>query len=156
MLAVIFSDLEAFSREFHENLTMGGIFVPTHETVELRSHVEVGIDLRFCNQSIVLEGEVVHCVPAALASAGAVPGVAIQFDQPVVELRKAFEDLVGTIPKPTSGAAKSPSATEQERRESQRKPARVGARVCNAKGVKLDHESEPGAHSPAFLPPPRR
>ncbi len=134
MLAVTFGDLESFSREFHDNLTKGGIFVPSQEAFELRSIVEVGIDLQFCQQSIVLSGEVVHCVPPELASAGATPGVAIQFDRPITELRALFKGLVGEIPKPGAAMpAESPPAAA-ERRDSPRETARVAVRVAVAGG----------------------
>lgn len=86
MLAVVFETLEAFSKEYHENLTKGGLFVPTREPIEVRSRVEVEIDLEFCRQAIVLAGEVVHCVPPELEAAGAVPGVAVQFEIPAAEV----------------------------------------------------------------------
>ncbi len=136
MLAVTFNDLESFCREFHANLTKGGIFVPSEETFELRSTVEVGIDLRFCNEALVLTGEVVHCVPPELASAGAVPGVAVQFERPVSELRALFKGLVGEIPEP--GAAPQPAGPDgSERREAERETARVAARVATLDGIEL-------------------
>lgn len=138
MLAVAFVDHEAFCREFHENLAKGGIFVPCEQAVELRSRVEVGIDLQFCRKHIVLEGEVVHCIPAELASAGAVPGVAVQFDWPVKKLCVAFSDLVGEIPAPSAGTPDEEDKVVDERRASPRAAARVLAQVRNVDGERID------------------
>lgn len=137
MLAVTFDDLESFGREFHSNLTKGGIFVPSEETHELRSVVDVGIELRFCNEALVLSGEVVHCVPPELASAGAVPGVAIQFERPVSELRALFKGLVGEIPKPGAAPESSKPPTGAERRDAERETAKVATRVATLDGIEL-------------------
>lgn len=138
MLAIAFEDLEAFSKEYHENLTKGGLFVPTSLRIELRTRIEVGIELRFCRQSIVLEGDVVHCVPPELASAGAVPGVAVQFDLPPGQLRGIFEKLVGSIPAPAGHQTEEESAKSLDRRAAPRETVRVGARVCNTQGERLE------------------
>ncbi len=138
MLAVVFAQMESFAREFHENLMKGGIFVKTDETLELRSRVEVGLDLRFCRKSIVLGGEVVHCVPIELASAGAVPGVAVQFDDSIADLRKTFEELVGPIPEPAESSPDAPVEPGADRRKAERYPARVVAKVRDTQGEELE------------------
>ncbi|MDP6978620.1 MAG: DUF4388 domain-containing protein [Myxococcota bacterium] len=137
MLAVTFDDLESFSREFHTNLTKGGIFVPTEEGFGLRSSVEVGVDLRFCGESVVLSGEVVHCVVPELASAGAVPGVAIQFDRSVSELRALFKGMVGDIPEPDAEAPPPAARDGRARRIADRHSARVAVRVATLDGMEL-------------------
>lgn len=140
MLAVVFTELDAFRREFHENLLKGGIFVPTEQPVELRSRVEVGIDLQFCQKHIVLEGEVVHCLSPEMASAGAVPGVAVQVDKPIKELRDVFARLVGDIAEPAESAQPEPSQPkpQKERRGAARATARVLAQVRNLEGHQLE------------------
>lgn len=138
MLAVAFADLESFCREFHENLAKGGIFVPTEQSAELRSRVEVGIDLKFCHKHIVLEGEVVHCIPPELANAGAVPGVAIQFDWPVKKLCETFIDIVGEIPNPAVAKPIPEAPVADERRASPRATARVLAQVRDLDGERID------------------
>lgn len=137
MLAVVFEDLEAFSKEYHENLTKGGLFVPTLEPIEIRSRVEIGIDLQFCNQAIVLAAEVVHCVPPELEAAGAVPGVAVQFEIPAAEVRDVFEQLVGQIPALEQPVPAAKADDGSNRRGAAREVVRVGARVCNSQGEKL-------------------
>lgn len=138
MLAVRFADLEAFGREFHADLSKGGIFVATEEPHELRCRVEVGIELEFCKKFVVLEGEVVHCVPVDMASAGAVPGVAVQFDRSVNELRLDFEQLIGAIPEAVKKKSQPQEQPAVERRGANHETARIVARVRDAKGALLE------------------
>ena len=139
MLAVVFEDFEGFKKEYYENLTKGGLFVPTQNPLELRTRIAVGIDLAFCREAIVLEGEVVHCVPPELATAGAVPGVAVQFDQTAAELTEIFENLIGPLSDSAEEQESEPdsSATGRNRRGAAREVVRVGARVCNSRGEQL-------------------
>ena len=54
-LHLMFEDRDAFRVEFERNIAMGGAFIPTSDPLELRSFVEVAIELPFCEQSLVLE-----------------------------------------------------------------------------------------------------
>jgi Tfp pilus assembly protein PilZ len=138
MFVVAFADLDAFSREFHENLSKGGIFVPTDRSVDLRSRVEVGIDLQFCDRHMKLQGEVVHCVRADRASAGGVPGLAVQFDSPVREICDAVTALVGRIPEPALEKPVAEPPSGADRRKSKRATARVAALVHDLDGVRIE------------------
>jgi Tfp pilus assembly protein PilZ len=133
LLGVVFSTLEAFEREYHGNLSKGGLFVATEEALDLRSAVEVGIELAFANHSFLLEGEVVHCVPRELAAAGAVPGVAVQLSRSVNELHDLFSEFI-------QEEAPAPEPVEPKganRRGAPRETARVHARVCMRDGQEL-------------------
>ena len=139
MLAVIFDTQESLKKQFDENISKGGIFVVTDEPHELRTRVEIGIELRFCGEQITLEGEVVHCVPRELASAGATPGIALQLTSPMDKIRRLFEPhLVGApeTPDPEDEAPKRPSPAD--RRDSERHTARVHARVELASGGEFE------------------
>ena len=138
MLVVAFADLDAFSREFHENLSKGGIFVPTDRSMDLWSRVEVGIDLQFCKRHMMLQGEVVHCIRAELAGAAAVPGLAVQFDNTVKEIRDAVTALIGEIPEPASDNPVAEPSSGVDRRKSKRATARVSALVRDLDGVRID------------------
>ncbi len=78
-LRVEFRSEDSFRREYAENIARGGIFIPTRLQLDLRESVEIELVLAFQDQSVVLPGEVVHCVPPEMAETGAQPGVAIQF-----------------------------------------------------------------------------
>jgi len=118
ILAVRFESAEDFRREFDADIANGGIFVATLESVDLRERVSVGIELVWCGEAVMLEGEVVHRVPPELAPAGVTPGVAVQFDLAGSDLRARLEPFL------------EPTAPEQPPRPADRRDAARGtARV---------------------------
>jgi Tfp pilus assembly protein PilZ len=134
VLGVVFSTPESFEKEYHANLSKGGLFVATDESHELRTTVEIGIELAFAGRSFTFEGEVVHCVPKELAAAGAVPGVAVQLKNAIGELNDLFGEFVsGNRPSPKPTLPKG-----AERRRTERGTARVHARVCTQDGRQLE------------------
>ena len=75
-LRISFGSPQDFQREYTANLMSGGAFIPTEEDFELRENVGVHLFLDFCDQSLLLCGEVVHRVDPMMASAGATAGSA--------------------------------------------------------------------------------
>jgi Tfp pilus assembly protein PilZ len=152
MLMVSYPSFDEFKREFEENIANGGIFVETNERAEMRSTVQVGIELAYCKESVVLDGEVVHCVSQELASAGAVPGVAIQFVLGIARLREILEPFLdeerftGPAIASASDASDASLAASQpadviphdDRRDSRRQRARVHARIRTTSGDELE------------------
>jgi Tfp pilus assembly protein PilZ len=114
---------DAFRREYAQNIAKGGIFIPTKYQLELRDAVEIELVLAFLDQSVVLPGEVVHCIPPEMAATGAAPGVAIQFSIAAEEVRSKLEPFAG------SGAVADERAQGTGRREAPRSRARVFAQV---------------------------
>jgi len=143
VLGVVFSTPESFEQEYKSNLSKGGLFVATDEALDVRTTVEVGIELAFAGRSFMLEGEVVHCIPKELAAAGAEPGVAVQLKTPVAELNELFQAFVGEQ-KPASKPANPKGA---ERRQAERGTARVHARVCTKAGQQLEGLTRDLSHS---------
>ena len=101
----------------------GGAFIPTDEAFDLREKVGVHLSLEFCDQSLLLCGEVVHHVDEKMASTGATPGVAVQLYGTALELRLQMDPLVNA-----SGSFQCAPA-ELGNRESQRVSASVLARI---------------------------
>jgi hypothetical protein len=93
VLRLPFASQEAFRQEFERNIAKGGAFVEGVEFGELREMVTVELELGFCGERIRIPAEVVAGVPAELAGAGVKPGVAVQFDLPVRELRSRLGPL---------------------------------------------------------------
>lgn len=124
-LQVCFETAEDFLREYAANLRNGGIFVTTDESIELRERVELELSLRFCGESLGLVGEVVHRVPPEMVPAGASPGVAVQFQESIRELRERLEPLREAA----GAAAVEPEEPALGRRRASREPARVAARI---------------------------
>ena len=86
-LSIAFADRESFEREYQQNLSNGGIFIPTQEHFDPREVVEVAIELPFCERSEALQAEVVTQIDPDIGVAGARPGVALQFVLPAEKLR---------------------------------------------------------------------
>lgn len=121
-LEVEYADADAFRRDYESDLVNGGVFVDTEQPVELRSSVVVRLQLRWCDQSVDLPGEVVHVVTPEMEAVGGKAGVAIQFLASASELRDRLSEL-GLAPE---------SAEPEVGRETRRAPrrlARVYARI---------------------------
>ncbi|MCP3985418.1 MAG: PilZ domain-containing protein, partial [bacterium] len=82
-LRLVFEELERFREEYERNMSAGGAFVHTEHAIELREQVEVELSLAFCGQTLVLEAEVVHQMPGA---------VAVQFLEHASDLRARLRE----------------------------------------------------------------
>ena len=123
VLRIAFSDAETFQREYLQNLVNGGVFVATIQAFELREAVRVEIVLIFCKKKLRLNGEIVHRVPREMAQVGATPGVAVQFEGSVQDVRTRLDPLVIACGTPAHPPADS------GRRRQPRVAARVAARI---------------------------
>ncbi len=133
-LRVSFQDAAGFEREYRANLVNGGVFAATGEVFELREAVVVELVLAYAGgRSLELEGEVVHQVPAALAGAGATPGVAVQLLGASAELRQRLAPLA------EAGGARPPTPPADDRRQTERVAARVAARIEGDEGSLTGH-----------------
>ena len=122
-LRIAFESQEAFQREFDSNLSNGGAFVRTDQTLDLRATIDVELCLTYARKSLTLEAEVVHLVPREMAGMGATPGVAVQFQLPVQKLRERLGSLA--TPSKRSVDARKDAGV----RKAQRKPVRVAAQI---------------------------
>ncbi len=122
-LRVVFKNAEAFQKEYASNLLNGGIFVATEDELELRDRVSVVLVAQFSRQKVKFEGEVVHRVTPEMAQMGAEAGVAVQFDDPVTQVRAKLQPLR------MAGGATEPAPADDPRRRAPRAPARVPARI---------------------------
>ena len=94
-LAVNFLTREEFEAAFARELFGGAVFVPTVNRLPAGQRVRVVFALLFCENRFELEGEVVASLPAPIATAGAAPGVSVQFREPPKELREHIERMSG-------------------------------------------------------------
>lgn len=162
-LRITFERADEFRRELDRNIAKGGAFVPGALDLELREVVDVEVVLRFCDQSLSFEAEVVSALPS---------GAAVQFLRPAPELREELARLLARAgiavsparrdePAAASGAKTawdvddiealaSPDPLDEvaDRRGSPRSPARLPARLdgsnARVEGVTRDL-SETGA-----------
>lgn len=122
-LRISFSSPQRFEGEYSSNLMSGGVFIATDEIFELREKVGVHLSLEFCDQSLLLCGEVVHRADANMVKAGATAGVAVQLSGTAVELRRQLEPLVNA-----SGSFQCPPP-ETGQRDSRRVNTNVMSQV---------------------------
>ncbi|MGH0028697.1 MAG: PilZ domain-containing protein [Myxococcota bacterium] len=122
-LRVAFESPEAFQREFDSNLANGGVFVRTEEPYDLREQVQVELYFDYSGESVHLDAEVVHIAPPEMSDVGGKPGVAVQFQMHVQDLRERLGALA------TSAVAASAGGDDAGQRGAQRKPVRVAARI---------------------------
>ncbi len=94
-LRVEYDSLIDFQREYQRNIANGGVFVETREQFEFREVVEVELALLFCGRIVPIQSEVVGRTDASGERA---VGVALQFLDPIDELRALFSELVGIAP----------------------------------------------------------
>lgn len=88
---ISFPTLHAFRRELEDNIVCGGVFVQTNEDFGLREPIQVEIDLPFCDQSVVLEAEVVSRIHRSVGRGG----IAVQFSDGAAEIRQLLSGMVG-------------------------------------------------------------
>jgi Tfp pilus assembly protein PilZ len=146
-LRVVFPTAAAFRSEFDSNLANGGVFVATGDELELRTPVRVELVLAYAKQSLSLDGEVVHRIPVELAASGAKPGVAVQLQLGVAELRGRLAPLLGGAP-----------AAPEDRRDTKRFPARVSVQIETLEGRLTGHTrnlSASGALVSVAVPGPK-
>jgi len=127
-IQIRFDSPEALREEFEKNIANRGIFVATEDELEVRQSVEVEIVLTYVDPgqvALCLIGEVVHRIPLEMATSGATPGVAIQFEDSARELQNAFSSLLGQAPAPAADEDTSGKKRRGSKREAVRVPIRV-------------------------------
>jgi Tfp pilus assembly protein PilZ len=94
-VAVEFDSEKAFRECYERDLAYGAIFVPSDAAPRPGTRVGLELRLAFCELCVHLEGEVVVVVPAAMARAGATPGVSLQLRECGEALRRRLERETG-------------------------------------------------------------
>jgi Tfp pilus assembly protein PilZ len=147
VLRLAFPDAEAFQREYVQNLVNGGVFVGTIQAFELREPVRVEIVLAFSKKKLRLNGEIVHIVPREMSQVGATPGVAVQFEGSVQEIRARLDPLVIACGTPLH------QPTDSGRRRQPRVAARVAARI-EGEGERIEGHTRNLSRSGALVSVP--
>ncbi len=83
-LRLAFETAADLAAEFERNISKGGAQIRTGEGAELREILEVELELRWQDSSIVFEAEVVHSAPGSIA---------VAFLRPVSEIRDELAPL---------------------------------------------------------------
>ena len=131
-LRLAFQSAADFEREFHSNLSKGGVFVPSDESFELREFLSVELALDYRHSVVTLKGEVVHLVPPDMAELGGTPGVAVQFQGPAQAVRDRLASILEAGSEPEAYGP-------PEQRYAKRMPVRVVAKIEGGKGAVEGH-----------------
>lgn len=94
-LLVWYATARSLQDAWLRDLARGALFVPTSNEHVPGDRVRLVIELPFCEGSVDIEGEVVTSLPTSVEDAGATPGVAVQTNPPIAELRERLEKLAG-------------------------------------------------------------
>jgi len=97
-LRVSYSTREELRQHFDSQIALGGLFIPTVTNLSFRDDVRVVFDLRFCDDRVELDAEVVSVIEPELAAKGSEPGVAIQFRDPPEKIHETLAQYIG-VPK---------------------------------------------------------
>ena len=129
LLEARYDSAEVFAREYRQNISQGGIFIPTEASFELRDLVVVELVLAFHAERVKLDGEVVNIRPPGIA--GVEAGVAVQLLESATQLRDRLGPLAEALVELDLEPAPDPM---EEKRAVPRKPTRVSARVGGGDG----------------------
>ncbi len=122
-----FATLAGFQEEFRRNIANGGVFLQTDIDLQLRERVEIELDLLFCDERILLEGEVATRIALEALPRGGVPGVAVRLLEPAPSLRRRLGRIVRL---PQQPCLQPVPDRPVDKREDTRQRARIRVRVA--------------------------
>jgi uncharacterized protein (TIGR02266 family) len=89
-ILIKYGNAEQFFTDYIQNISRGGIFVPTYDPLPKGTRLHISFSLPYWDGFIETEGVVVHCVRSNPAKGGAPAGMGIQFQT----LREEFLELI--------------------------------------------------------------
>ena len=78
-ILIKYRSADAFFTDYIQNISRGGIFVPTHDPLPQDTHLEVTFALPDCDCLITTRGTVIHSVRQESNSHAGTSGMGIQF-----------------------------------------------------------------------------
>lgn len=134
-LRIDFDSEAAFRAEYISNISNGGVFIETNAGFGVRDAVRIDLALRWCDQSISLDGEVVRVDSPEQVHAGSPVGVAVQFSLHPSDLRERLEPVLARM------ASEDGSACGPGHRIAQRAPVRVPVLIRARGGREIEGRS---------------
>jgi uncharacterized protein (TIGR02266 family) len=89
-ILIKYGNAEQFFTDYIQNISRGGIFVPTYNPLPKGTRLHISFSLPYWDGLIETEGVVVHCVRSNPTRGGTPAGMGIQFQT----LRKEFMELI--------------------------------------------------------------
>ncbi len=144
LLCIDFATEAAFRSEYVSNIANGGVLIATDAAFEVLEPVRVELALKWCDELISLDGDVVHITTPEMSSPTAEAGVAIQFSLSLSDLRERFEPILARLEAEQRGSGRAD-------RVASRAPVRVPIFVRAPDGREIEGRSRDLSTTGALL-----
>ena len=98
-ILIKYGNAEQFFTDYIQNISRGGIFVPTYSPLPQGTHLQISFSLPFWDRLIETEGRVVHSIHADPGQGTEPSGMGIQFQALSEENLKLIDTYVNSLPK---------------------------------------------------------
>jgi uncharacterized protein (TIGR02266 family) len=92
-----YSNADQFFTDYIQNISRGGIFVPTHNPFPEGTRLSITFSLPYCDPSITTEGVVIRNIHAAPGDDISPSGMGIQFDALDEEAQKLIDAYINSM-----------------------------------------------------------
>ena len=96
-ILIKYRNADEFFTDYIQNISRGGIFVPTHDPLPEDTHLEIAFALPNCDRLIVTQGTVVRSIRQASDRHVGTSGMGIQFDALSEEDQQLIDAYVNNI-----------------------------------------------------------
>jgi uncharacterized protein (TIGR02266 family) len=96
-LLIKYGNAEQFFTDYIQNISRGGIFIPTYNPLPPGTRLEISFSLPGWDRLIETEGVVVHSVHGDPRQGGQPAGMGVQFDKLSEESLELIDSYVGTL-----------------------------------------------------------
>jgi type IV pilus assembly protein PilZ len=142
---VEYKNFEQFYKEYTKNISKGGLFIKTENTLKPQTVLEISLSIPGTSNPLKIVGEVVHVIEPSLAKAhGWESGMGIHFVDFKEGVKKNIEDYVAKLYK------ENPVARASDRREHERMAIRLRVKFPSLDVLQHDY-SEDISHGGIFI-----
>jgi len=96
-ILIKYGNAEQFFTDYIQNISRGGIFVPTYNPLPPGTRLDISFSLPGWNRLIETEGVVVHSVQGDPEQGGQPAGMGVRFDKLSEENLELIDKYVGTL-----------------------------------------------------------
>jgi uncharacterized protein (TIGR02266 family) len=96
-ILIKYGNAEQFFTDYIQNISRGGIFVPTYTPLPPGTHLKISFSLPGWDRLIETEGTVVHSVHGDPQQGGQPSGMGVQFQKLSEESLEQIDNYVGTL-----------------------------------------------------------
>ena len=96
-ILIQYRNADQFFTDYIENISLGGIFVPTQQPLPENTRLQISFALPDCDELITTEGIVVRCVQSQSDNGDSSSGMGIQFQELSEENLQLIDEYVDSI-----------------------------------------------------------